>query len=139
MERIEREARAASCLDHPNICTIYEVGEHEGRTFLAMQLLESTNLRDHIAGRPLRLDLLLDISTDQTIHQSASSVWILKRTSVPNFQDRLFSPRIFSRWFLSRRVVSGFWHVQAVRFPFTEMDGLAHRARQHGVSDLVEG
>ena len=61
MERFEREARAASSLDHPNICTIYEIGEHEGRTFLAMQLLEGTNLRDHIAGRPLRLDLLLDI------------------------------------------------------------------------------
>lgn len=49
-------------LDHPNICAIYEIGEHEGRTFPAMQLLEGTNLRDHIAGRPVRLELLLDIA-----------------------------------------------------------------------------
>jgi len=61
LERFEREARAASSLDHPNICAIYEIGEHEGRTFLAMQLLEGTNLRDHITGRPMRLELLLDI------------------------------------------------------------------------------
>ncbi len=60
MERFEREARAASSLDHPNICTVYEVGEHEGRTFLAMQLLEGQNLRSHIAGQPLRLELVLD-------------------------------------------------------------------------------
>src|SRR3974377_296883 len=64
LERFEREARAASSLDHPNICTIYEVGEHEGRTFLAMQLLEGQNLREAIAGRPLSLDLLLDFGME---------------------------------------------------------------------------
>jgi serine/threonine protein kinase len=58
MERFAREARAASSPERPDICTIYEIGEHEGRTLLAMQLLEGTNLREHIAGRPLRLDLL---------------------------------------------------------------------------------
>jgi serine/threonine protein kinase/Tol biopolymer transport system component len=61
LERFDREARAASFLDHPNICTVYEIGEHEGRTFLAMQLLEGQDLRQHIGGRPLGLDELLDI------------------------------------------------------------------------------
>ena len=62
IERFEREARAASSLDHPNICTVYEIGEHEGRTFLAMQLLEGQVLRERIGGRPLHLDLLFDLA-----------------------------------------------------------------------------
>lgn len=61
LERFEREARAASSLDHPNICTIYEIGEHEGRVFLAMQLLEGKDLRQRIGGRPLPLDDILEL------------------------------------------------------------------------------
>ena len=62
MQRFKREARAASALSHPNICTIYDVDEYEGRQFMALELLEGERLKDRIRGRPLPTAALLDLA-----------------------------------------------------------------------------
>ncbi len=60
-ERLKREARAASSLQHPHICTIYDVDEHEGRSFIAMELLEGETLQQRLGPGPLKLDVLLEL------------------------------------------------------------------------------
>src|SRR5919201_7115709 len=61
LERFEREARAASALDHPNICTVHDFGEHDGQPFIAMQYLEGKTLKQRIAGKALDIERVLEI------------------------------------------------------------------------------